>query len=222
MTPIGFVRSEFPEKFGVPKQSGLAPALRAQLIFTGEWAHETCWKGIEDCSHLWVIFMFHQNPPLNGGTVRPPILGGDVRMGVFATRSPHRPNPVGLSLVERGRVRFNKGEAQIEVFGHDFVDGTPILDVKPYVATYDVPTKTPRHWSDELRQQDFPIRWEAGENVHREAIEQVLSLDPRPRSGKPGMKYGMSFAGFNVGFREVDGVIVVEEVSLQKTSPKVK
>lgn len=219
---IGQIHSEFGEKFGVPKQPGLAPALRAVLELSGEWSHETCLKGLEECSHLWVIFQFHLSEPFKGGTVRPPVLGGEKRVGVFATRSPHRPNPLGLSLVKIEKLEIAPGLARIHVSGHDFVDGTPILDLKPYVASYDVPSGPSFHWSDKLAPSPLEVVWQADAGIHKLAIEQVLSLDPRPRAAKADVKFGLDFAGMNVVFRSSDGKIIVEEVSQSKTSPKIK
>jgi tRNA-Thr(GGU) m(6)t(6)A37 methyltransferase TsaA len=219
---IGTIRSEFREKFGIPKQPGLAPALRATLELTGEWSHETCLKGLEECTHLWVIFHFHLSERFSGGTVRPPILGGEKRVGVFATRSPHRPNPLGLSLVKIESIVIAPGVAQIHVSGHDFVDGTPILDIKPYVASYDVPQTPASHWSDALVQARMEVVWKADAGEHRQALEQVLALDPRPRVAKADAHFGLDFAGLNVVFRAEAGKIIVEEVSSAKTSPKIK
>lgn len=219
---IGHIRSEFREKFGVPKQPGLAPALRAVLELEGEWSHETCLKGLEDCSHLWVIFQFHLSEVFKGGTVRPPVLGGEKRVGVFATRSPHRPNPIGLSLVKIEKIVTAPGVAQIHVSGHDFVDGTPILDLKPYVASYDRPQEKTFHWSDEILQPKMEVVWNIDGGEHAQAIEQVLSLDPRPRTAKPDARFGLDFAGMNVVFRASEGKIIVEEISSSKISPKIK
>ncbi len=219
---IGQIRSEFGEKFGVPKQPGLAPALRAVLELSGEWSHETCLKGLEDCSHVWVIFQFHLSEVFHGGTVRPPVLGGEKRVGVFATRSPHRPNPIGLSLVKIEKLVIAPGVAHIHVSGHDFVDGTPILDIKPYVNSYDAPQGASFHWSDNIVQTKTEVIWKADAGVHKLALEQVLALDPRPRVAKPDAKFGLDFAGLNVVFSSSDGKIIVEEVSQAKTSPKIK
>jgi tRNA (adenine37-N6)-methyltransferase len=219
---IGHIRSEFREKFGVPKQPGLAPALRAILELTGDWSHETGLKGLDECSHLWVIFHFHLSETFKGGTVRPPVLGGEKRMGVFATRSPHRPNPLGLSLVKVEKIVVAPGVAQIHVSGHDFVDGTPIFDIKPYVASYDVPQTPATHWSDAISQPKIEVVWKADAGEHKLAIEQVLALDPRPRVAKPDARFGLDFAGMNVVFGFSEGKIIVEEVSSAKTSPKIK
>lgn len=214
MRPIGVIRSEFTEKFGIPKQPNLAPALQATIVLQGEAAHETYWRGLTECSHLWVIFLFHQSEPFHGGTVRPPVLGGDKRVGVFATRSPHRPNPLGLSLVKRAALAQYGAETHIQVEGHDFLDGTPVLDLKPYVSSYDVPTGEVYHWSEQVAQKVWEVRWETAlpEQSLKEKIEQVIKLDPRPRS-KPDGEFGLSLAGHNVVFAEVDGLFVIKSVT---------
>jgi tRNA (adenine37-N6)-methyltransferase len=227
MREIGTVRCEFPQKFGVPKQPGLAPSLRATLVFDGEWAQETHWRGMTECSHLWVIFRFHQNGPRSGGTIRPPVMGGQERLGVFATRSPHRPNPIGLSLVKVEGIRPSKGRLEIDVSGHDFVDGTPILDLKPYVASYDTPATKAQHWTDTLPSAPhLAVHWQGetktalGDSAH--ALEEVLRLDPRPRQAKADSLFGLLFKDWNVTFRhDADGIQVLE-VAPESTAVKVK
>lgn len=225
MKPIGHIRSEFSEKFGIPKQPGLAPSLRATLVLEGEWAHETCWRGLEDCSHLWVIFEFHASEKFQGGTVRPPVLGGTKRMGVFSTRSPHRPNPIGLSLVKRGAIEQRGKETHIVVEGHDFLDGTPLLDIKPFVASYDQPRTPAAHWSDQLPAKILPVCWSTttGAFPHelRHPVEEILSLDPRPRTAQAGAKFGIAFAGWNVVFSVANDTVMIEEVS-PETSSRIK
>ena len=228
---IGKIQSEFPEKFGLPKQPGLAPGLKAVLRLNGEFGHETLSRGLEECSHLWVLFHFHQSEPFRGGTVRPPVLGGEKRMGVFATRSPHRPNPIGLSLVKNEGVEFIDGAIRIHVSGHDFVDGTPILDIKPYVVSYDRPQGISSHWSDAIEQKRVQINWSDKANdelqklsrfEEKSTIDQVLALDPRPRVAKSDAIFGMSFAGLNISFQSVGVEILVVSVSLIENSMRVK
>ncbi len=226
LTPIGYIRCEFPEKFGVPKQPNLVPELRAKLCLEGDCAHETSVRGLEDCSHLWVIFQFHLSQKFSGTTVRPPVLGGEKRVGVFATRSPHRPNPIGLSLVKLERVAFENGLIVLEVLGHDFVDGTPILDIKPYIASYDSPSSPSFHWSDQSPRKSLAVTWTSSaleqlstlkKLEHKKLIEDVLKLDPRPRSAKANDQFGMSFVDLNIGFSAKGETIIIGEVSA--TSP---
>ncbi len=221
LTPIGYVRCEFPEKFGVPKQPNLVPELKARLCLEGDCANETSVRGLEDCSHLWVIFQFHLSQKFSGTTVRPPVLGGEKRVGVFATRSPHRPNPLGLSLVKLDRILFEDGLTVLEVSGHDFVDGTPILDIKPYISSYDVPVGKSYHWSDHSPRKFLTVMWRESALAqlatlkkleHKKLIEDVLRLDPRPRSAKANDQFGMSFADLNISFCAEGESIVVREV----------
>ena len=221
MKPIGHIRSEFKEKFGIPKQPGLAPSLEATLVLEGEWAHETCWRGLDECSHLWVIFQFHASEVFEGGTVRPPLLGGEKRMGVFSTRSPHRPNPIGLSLVSRGSITQQGKETHIRVTGHDFLNGTPILDIKPYVSSYDQPTGAAKHWSDGHTAAVLPVRWEVKPptRMFQQKVEEILRLDPRPRSSK-ATNFGILLENINVVFEIDAGAIVVR--SLLQDDEKIK
>lgn len=227
MREIGTIHSEFTEKFGVPKQPGLAPSLRATLSFEGEWAQESYWRGLEDCSHLWVIFLFHLNGAHSGGTIRPPVLGGQERKGVFTTRSPHRPNPFGLSLVKVESIRASKGKMEVEVSGHDFVDGTPILDIKPYVATHDTPQGDVRHWTDAIpKASELAVHW-VGNNRQKlgpaaQALEEVLRLDPRPRQAKPESIFGMVFRDWNISFRHSAAGIQVLGVTPEAAGKRVK
>lgn len=228
---IGNIQSEFPEKFGLPKQPGLAPGLKAVLLLTGEFGHETLSRGLDECTHLWVIFHFHLSEPFRGGTVRPPVLGGEKRMGVFATRSPHRPNPIGLSLVKNEGIEFIDGTIRIHVSGHDFVDGTPILDIKPYVASYDRPLGESSHWTDSIEQKRVSVIWSKTANdeliklngqENKLTIEQILALDPRPRVAKSDAIFGMSFAGLNISFQSIGTEIQVVSISLLENSRRVK
>jgi tRNA-Thr(GGU) m(6)t(6)A37 methyltransferase TsaA len=216
---IGRIESCFPEKFGAPKQAGLAPAVRAKLILTREYGHETFLRGLECCSHVWVIFVFHLNKQHGGATVRPPVLGGQKRMGIFSTRSPHRPNPIGLSLVKLESVQLDEG--CLHISGHDFVDGTPVLDIKPYVAGYDCVIDSV-HWSQSVEQTPLEVQWseKALQELQdlkrlrdREAIEQILQLDPRPRSRPKQQEFGMAYAGLNFRFKVIENRVTIFAVS---------
>jgi tRNA-Thr(GGU) m(6)t(6)A37 methyltransferase TsaA len=229
--PIGHIHSAFPERFGVPKQPGLAPGLKAIIELHGEWAHENLLRGIEQCSHIWVIFHFHLNEPFKGTTVRPPIRGGEKRKGVLSTRSPHRPNPIGLSLVKIEKVLVKPGAAQVHVSGHDFVNGTPVIDIKPYVASYDEPQTPSHHWSDSIVQPPLEVVWRGNAVISLEKlsrleekplIDQVLKLDPRPRNSKKDSVFGLSFAGLNISFSSEDDLIVIQEITLSESSLKIK
>lgn len=208
---IARMDSEFPAKFGIPRQSGLVEELWGRVIFEPEYRKPEALRGIEGFSHLWLIWGFSENRREKwSATVRPPRLGGNERLGVFATRSPFRPNPLGLSCVKLERVEQTAAEGPvIHVSGADLMDGTPIYDIKPYVPYADcrpeakegfapAPERTLKvDISPEMARRLPPERLEA--------LRGVLSWDPRPHyQDDPGRVYGMTFAGLEVKFT-VDG-----------------
>ncbi|MGB8712547.1 MAG: tRNA (N6-threonylcarbamoyladenosine(37)-N6)-methyltransferase TrmO, partial [Onishia taeanensis] len=132
LSPIGRIESDYPDKFGIPRQPGLAPAARARLVLLPPYDDPLSVRGLEAFSHLWLTFVFHHSPERWSPLVRPPRLGGNAKVGVFASRSTHRPNRLGLSLVELKGIDTDNGVA-LELSGHDLLDGTPILDIKPYL-----------------------------------------------------------------------------------------
>lgn len=212
MEPIARIHSAFGSKFGVPRQSGLVEALSATVVFEPQFRNPDALRGLEGFSHIWLIWVFDQSIRQGWSpTVRPPRLGGNARMGVFATRSPFRPNPIGLSPVELEAIEHTAHSGTVlRVRGADLVDGTPILDIKPYIPYVDcrpeatggfasapaAPTLTvdiPPHLLEQVPPQ------------HREALTGVLALDPRPHyQDDPERIYGFVFAGLEVRF-SVDG-----------------
>ena len=210
LVPIAYIHSEFPEKFGVPRQSGLAGSLCGTIVLEPEYRSPDALRGLEGFSHLWLIWGFSANRHEQWQpTVRPPRLGGNERMGVFATRSPYRPNPLGLSCVEIECVDMNT--STIYVRGADLVDGTPIYDIKPYIRYADSRPDAVCGYVDclEERHLDVVFPESAVSKIMdpdvREALRQTLSLDPRPSyHNDSSREYGLSFAGFNVRF-VVDG-----------------
>jgi tRNA (adenine37-N6)-methyltransferase len=218
MEPIADLYSVFPEKFGIPRQSGQAPDARAEVVLRPPFARPEAVRGLEDCSHIWLLFLCHQAEGWRP-TVRPPRLGGNARVGVFASRSPFRPNPIGLSVVRLDGVNQEDG-VRLQVSGVDMVDGTPILDIKPYLPWADsVPEATGGIAASPPDR--IPIRFsQAAErclgsrddgDTLRRLIEQVLSLDPRPAyHGDPDREYINSLSGLSVRWRvDADGVEVV-------------
>ena len=219
--PIARMRSDFATKFGIPRQSGLVQQLRSTIVFEPEFRNSDALRGIEDFSHLWIIWQFSE--AVRSGwspTVRPPRLGGNTRMGVFATRSPFRPNNLGLSSVKLlGIEHTQQFGTVIHVGGADLMDGTPIFDIKPYIPYSDCHTDATGGFTDKadafLLQVDFPEPLlDLLPEEKREAAIQVLSHDPRPSyQRKPGRIYGLTFAGFDIRFRVEDDTLAVEEVN---------
>ena len=221
MKIIARIRTELPEKFGVPRQSGLVPQLRGRVIFEPEYRNPDAVRGLEDFSHIWLIWQFSRAVREGWSpTVRPPRLGGNRRMGVFATRSPFRPNALGLSSVRLDRVELDPALGPVlHVSGADLMDGTPIFDIKPYLPYTDSHPQATGGFTDGLAHEPLTVECSPALLEHipadsREGLLGVLAGDPRPRYQEdPQRVYGQSFAGRNVKFT-VDGdrltVIAVE------------
>ena len=215
--PIAYMQSDFGGKFGIPRQSGLVDALRSTIVFQPEYRNADALRGIEGFSHLWVIWQFSQAVGKEWSpTVRPPRLGGNTRMGVFATRSPFRPNNLGLSCVTLlGVERTEDLGTVLHVGGADLLDGTPIFDIKPYIPYCDCHPDAlggfTQEAGDYLLQVDFPAELLGVlPEEKRDAAVGVLSHDPRPSyQQQPGRVYGMTFAGCNIRFTVEDGVLHV-------------
>ena len=211
--PIAHIRTEFPEKFGIPRQSGLAGSLRGTLVFVPEFRNPDALRGLEGFSHMWLIWEFSANRSQGWQpTVRPPRLGGNQHMGVFATRSPFRPNPLGLSCVELERVDWDAQDGPvILVKGADLMDGTPIYDIKPYIRYADSRPDAVCGYVDQLEERQLrvvipeDIKAEFKDKDTLDVLCEVLALDPRPSyHNDPDREYGMSFAGYNVKFRVIE------------------
>ena len=217
MHTIAHIRTDLPEKFGVPRQSGLVPQLQGTIVFEPDYQNPDALRGLEGFSHLWLIFRFHRAEREGWSpTVRPPRLGGNRRMGVFATRSPFRPNNLGLSCVKlEGVSRDEKLGPVIRVSGADLVDGTPILDIKPYLPYADCPRDATGGFTDPLEAEPLEVECDeallAGlEAQQRAGLMGVLACDPRPRYQEdPERVYGLAFAGKNVKFTVRDRVLTV-------------
>lgn len=217
MHTIAHIHTDLPEKFGVPRQSGLVPQLQGTIVFEPDYRNPDALRGLESFSHLWLIFRFHRAEREGWSpTVRPPRLGGNRRMGVFATRSPFRPNNLGLSCVKlEGVSRDEKLGPVIRVSGADLVDGTPILDIKPYLPYADCPRDATGGFTDPLEAEPLEVECDeallAGlEAQQRAGLMGVLACDPRPRYQEdPERVYGLTFAGKNVKFTVRDRVLTV-------------
>lgn len=211
---IAHIETDFASKFGVPRQAGLVPELEGRIVFEPEYRNADALRGMEGFSHLWLIWEFSECSKVRESpTVRPPRLGGNIRMGVFATRSPFRPNPIGLSSVKISRIELNTPDGPvIYVKGADLMNGTPILDIKPYLPFTDSHPEALGGYTDQTRLQEpleviIPddIRTTLLNKIGQErlsALCQVLSQDPRPHYQQdPNRIYGLEFAGIEVHFR---------------------
>ena len=228
IAPIAHFRSAFPTKFGVPRQSGIIDELRGCIVFEPTYRNADALRGLEGFDYLWIIWEFSANKTQQERgasswqpTVRPPLLGGNTQMGVFATRSPYRPNPIGLSSVRIERIEMTMKEGPvIHVFGADLMDGTPIYDIKPYVTYADSHPGARSGFVDEHRWQELKVVFPEQLQKHftqesLAALIRVLALDPRPQyQDIPEKIYGMPYEGYDIRFRVADGVLTVIEVKI--------
>ena len=218
---VAHIRSDFQQKFGIPRQSGLVDALEADIIFTPEFRDPEALRGLEGFSHLWLIWEFSQARRAKWSpTVRPPRLAGNQRMGVFATRSPFRPNPMGLSCVKLKEVRLHTPDGPVlRVAGADLLDGTPIYDIKPYLPYADCKPEAVGGFASAPKEATLTVTLppELEDKVpeaKRAALRGVLAQDPRPSyQDDPERVYGMGFAGLDVRFRVAGGRLTVVEVN---------
>ncbi len=217
---IAHMKSDFPTKFGLPRQSGLVEELKSYVVFEKEYAVPEALRGMEGFSHIFLIWGFSEvKQDRWSPTVRPPRLGGNTRMGVFATRSPYRPNPLGLSCVRLCRILHQNGALMLEVAGADLMDGTPIYDIKPYLPFVDSHPEATGGFADSVRKDKLtpvisdsllakiPIE-------KQEGLIGILKGDPRPSyQHDPDRIYGFSFAGFDIRFRvSEDHILTVCEI----------
>ena len=216
--PIAYFRSPMTSKFGIPRQSGLVSELTGSIVFEPDYRRMEAVRGLEDFDYLWLIWEFSSNKPSESLTVRPPRLGGNKRMGVFATRSPFRPNNLGLSCVRIDRIEEDgKLGPIIYVKGADLMDGTPIYDIKPYVTYADSHPEARSGFVDESDWQELEVvipevvskLFSADEMA---SLRKILALDPRPHYQEdPERIYGMPYGGYDVRFKVVGKVLTVVE-----------
>lgn len=221
MNIIARMKSDFHSKFGIPRQSGLVNDLRSTIIFEPEYRNADALRGLDGFSHLWIIWQFSEAVRQEWTpTVRPPRLGGNTRMGVFATRSPFRPNAIGLSCVQIESIEQTQDSGTvIHVLGADLLDGTPILDLKPYIPYSDSFPNASGGFTDTAK--DFILRINDPDRLiqtlpedKQAALEGVLSHDPRPSYQNDSTRiYGLEFAGFNVRFQVTGDTLTILEVS---------
>ena len=221
ITPIAYIKSDFPEKFGIPRQSGLVEELTATVVFQPPYRVPDALRGLEGFSHLWLIWEFSQARRESWSpTVRPPRLGGNKRLGVFATRSPFRPNPLGLSCVRLLEIRQDREQGPVLVVsGADLLDGTPIYDIKPYLPYADCKPEAVGGFAARPKGADLavdcsPALLDRVPEDKRAALLAVLAQDPRPQyQDDPERVYGMAFAGLEVKFQVAGERLTVTEIS---------
>lgn len=217
---IAHIHTDFPEKFGIPRQSGIIDELEGIIVFTPRYRNKDALRGIEGFSHIWLLWQFSKT--LRDGwqpTVRPPRLGGNKKMGVFATRSPFRPNPIGLSCVRLGGVEeHEKYGTVLKVYGADIVDGTPIYDIKPYLPFADAHPEAKGGFAEGLLEYKLEVIFPEDLLANlpesaRTAAKKILENDPRPSYiNEPERVYGFSFVGFNIEFKVKDNCLTVINV----------
>ena len=217
---IAFIHTGFTQKFGIPRQSGLVSDEIGYIVFTEEFRNPTFIDGITDYDYLWLLWGFSKNKPLEGGTVRPPRLGGEKHMGVFATRAPYRPNNIGLSSVKLIEVRQTEKDGPVLVVsGVDMLDGTPIYDIKPYIPYADAHPDAKGGFTDSLSKGaqvkvDFPeeLLAKLPENLRHSAID-VLSQDPRAGYDRgKNRDFRLAYHGYDIVFESVNDSLIVKEV----------
>ena len=217
--PIGYIRSDFKEKFGIPRQSGRAPSLRAEIVFYPEYQNPEALREIDGFSHLWLLFDFSlAHRETWSPTVRPPRLGGNKRVGVFASRSPFRPNPIGLSCVRLLEVKKTEQGNVLIVSGADLVDGTPIFDVKPYLPLSDCQKDAVGGYSETSENYHLNVVFPDEFSAHfpqekLQGLIECLADDPRPSYQEdPQRIYGMKFADYEIKFRVEEDTLFVTAV----------
>lgn len=221
MKTIARIHTDFPTKFGIPRQSGIIDSLQGCIVFEPEYRNAEAVRGLEEFSHIWILWEFSEAVRDEWSpTVRPPRLGGNVRKGVFATRSPFRPNPIGLSSVKLESVEIDpKLGPVLHVSGADLMDGTPIYDIKPYIAYTDSHPDAVSGFASKpaeyLLEVDFPeALLQKVPECQRESLIAVLQHDPRPQyHDDPKRVYGMAFGGMEVKFKVEEGLLTVVGIS---------
>lgn len=223
INPIGYIKTDFSEKFGIPRQSGRVPELKGTVVFCDEYKDAEILRGIEKFSHLWLIFGFSEAEYKTGTkTVRPPRLGGNKRVGIFASRSPYRPNSLGLSVVKLEEIkRTAKDGVVLIVSGVDMLDDTPIYDIKPYIPYADIVSDAVGGYADEFSDYSVDVEFpaELSEKIpaeKQEALIRCLKDDPRPSYHEGQRCYHMSFAEFDIEFIAEKHMIRVTNVSIKE------
>mgnify|MGYP003290150856 CR=1 FL=1 len=220
MKIIGHIHTDFPSKFGIPRQSGLVEALKATITFEPEFRNPEAFRGLEEFSHIWLLWKFSKSEKVNwSATVKPPRLGGKKRMGVFATRSPYRPNDIGLSSVKLEKIVLDEKLGPVlHVAGADLMDGTPIYDIKPYITYADSHPEATEGFAGAVKEKELMVEFpeellKKYPEEKRAAILGVLKQDPRPAYDTDETRvYGVEFAGFDVRFVVTENHLTVREL----------
>lgn len=221
ISPIAHFHSPLTSKFGIPRQSGIADSLHGTIVFTPEYRNADALRGLEGFDFLWILWGFSENiHSAKHATVRPPRLGGNTRIGVFATRSPFRPNNIGLSSVRIADIQIATPDGPvIEVVGADLMDGTPIYDIKPYLPEFDSHPEAKAGFVNSNEWQPLEVKFLPTADISRftptdvNTITQLLSQDPRPHyHSSPDRLYGMTYKGYDIRFRVEGGNVIVEKI----------
>lgn len=220
MKPIAHIRTSFPTKFGLPRQSGVSQQIKGVIVFEPEYRVKEAFRGLEDFSHIWVLWQFSEAVRDSWKpTVRPPLLGGNKRIGVFATRSPFRPNNIGLSCVKIEKIDLDSPVGPLlYVSGCDMMDKTPIYDIKPYLPYTDCINEATGGFTDTLEERKLTVECEQDiieiiPAEKRDELLSALSADPRPSYQSDDREYGLKFSDFDVGFRVKDGILTVTRIT---------
>ncbi len=220
MKAIAHIHTDFPTKFGIPRQSGIADALKGRIVFESEYRNAEALRGLEEFSHIWLIWEFSEaKRDTWSPTVRPPRLGGNTRKGVFATRSPFRPNPIGLSCVRLERIKNDKNDGPLLIVsGADLMDGTPIYDIKPYLPYADCITEATSGFAPQASERLLKVNIDENMKEHipvniLDGLAQVLANDPRPQyHDDPKRVYTLPFAKMEVKFTVKDDLLEVIDI----------
>lgn len=219
MKIIAHIKNDFTSKFGIPRQSGLVPEMMSQIIFEPEFRNPDAIRGLEDFSHLWLIWNFSQSKPTESLTVRPPRLGGNKRMGVFATRSPFRPNPIGLSCVKIEKIEIDADLGPvISVLSADLMDGTPIYDIKPYIPYADCIPNAVGGFADNVKEYRLNVNMPSDicgdiDEKFKSALYEILANDPRPSyQNEPERIYSFEFGGYKIRFKTDEKNLTLTEL----------
>ena len=219
MKIIAHIKNDFTSKFGIPRQSGLVPEMMSQIIFEPEFRNPDAIRGLDDFSHLWLIWNFSQSKPTESLTGRPPRLGGNKRMGVFATRSPFRPNPIGLSCVKIEKIEIDADLGPvISVLSADLMDGTPIYDIKPYIPYADCIQNAVGGFADNVKEYRLNVNMPSDicgdiDEKFKSALYEILANDPRPSyQNEPERIYSFEFGGYKIRFKADEKNLTLTEL----------